>query len=223
LPDRFILQLWMLDGAERRHYLAKRWLRGWHKISLGATGRSLSRGDLLPFGSATRDNAFSGEFMTTSSLGISALGRMNDFPHDECYALAMPKPASPAPTADRCRLAPEPRASAQANQRPPSPQSVNLYIRDLHRAHSTSPSRLPRAERLEPMRYQKVRRHALRTSLAECPEQKKRGAGGLAPARALAACGLGRGIGRYNLLTNAGVAACRAEGYGGTPQRAHHQ
>ena len=37
LPDHFILQLWMLDGAERRYHLAKRWLRGWHKNSLGAT------------------------------------------------------------------------------------------------------------------------------------------------------------------------------------------
>ena len=30
LPDRLILQLWMLDGAERRYHLAKRWLLGWH-------------------------------------------------------------------------------------------------------------------------------------------------------------------------------------------------
>ena len=37
LPDRLILQLWMLDGAERRYHLAKRWLLGWHKNSLGAT------------------------------------------------------------------------------------------------------------------------------------------------------------------------------------------
>src|SRR6478672_12797648 len=42
-------------------------------------------------------------------------------------------------------------------------------------------------------------------------EHKKRGAGGRAPARALAACGLGgRGIGRYHLLMSAGKAACRA-------------
>ena len=36
LPDSVILRLWMLDGAERRHHLAKRWF-GWHKNSLGAT------------------------------------------------------------------------------------------------------------------------------------------------------------------------------------------
>jgi hypothetical protein len=34
LPDRFILQLWMLDGAERRDHVAKRWLRGWDKTHL---------------------------------------------------------------------------------------------------------------------------------------------------------------------------------------------
>ena len=34
LPDRLILQLWMLDGAERRYHLAKRWLLGWHKTHL---------------------------------------------------------------------------------------------------------------------------------------------------------------------------------------------
>jgi len=40
---------------------------------------------------------------------------------------------------------------------------------------------------------------------------QKRGAGDKAPARALAACGLGgRGIGRYHLLMSAGKAACRA-------------
>jgi hypothetical protein len=34
LPDRFILQLWMLDGAKRREHLAKRWSSGWHKTHL---------------------------------------------------------------------------------------------------------------------------------------------------------------------------------------------
>ena len=33
LPDSVILRLWMLDGAERRHHLAKRWF-GWHKTHL---------------------------------------------------------------------------------------------------------------------------------------------------------------------------------------------
>jgi hypothetical protein len=30
---RFILQVWMLDGAERRDHLAKRWLRGWDRVT----------------------------------------------------------------------------------------------------------------------------------------------------------------------------------------------
>ena len=38
----------------------------------------------------------------------------------------------------------------------------------------------------------------------------------MSSAQALAACGLGgRGIGRYRLPMSAGIAACRAEGYGG--------
>ena len=35
LPDRLIIRLWMLDGAERRYHLAKQWF-GWHENSLGA-------------------------------------------------------------------------------------------------------------------------------------------------------------------------------------------
>ena len=37
LPDHFILQLWMLDGAERRYHLAKRWSLWLAQDSLGAT------------------------------------------------------------------------------------------------------------------------------------------------------------------------------------------
>ena len=55
LPDRFILKLWMLDGAERRYHLAKRWLLGWHKSHLEQLRKILiAAGDLPPFGSADR-------------------------------------------------------------------------------------------------------------------------------------------------------------------------
>ena len=58
-------------------------------------------------------------------------------------------------------------------------------------------------------------------ALVACSEPssvaKKEGAGGLSSGPSfLAACGLGgRGIGRHQLLMSAGIAACRAEGYGG--------
>ena len=53
LPDRFILKLWMLDGAERRYHLAKRWLGGWHKTHLEQLRKILIAAcDLPPLGSA---------------------------------------------------------------------------------------------------------------------------------------------------------------------------
>ena len=66
------------------------------------------------------------------------------------------------------------------------------------------------------MRYQKVTNETLRMRPSLNWDQKKEGPEGELRPEALAACGLGgRGIGRYRLVMNAGIAACRAEGYGG--------